>query len=186
MSSIDFDSEMKAFLLGEKKVIKREIIISREDVEGGKGAFIREIDVNSGAQFRCYWKRTTEDGEIQLSLPKREQSNKTGGKKPFTKVYQHEMTKMLTSDENGSLPERKNQAFLLLILMEYADRGTGRIHKKRKPRKGTDALSQRDIADISGLSVATVNKTLKKMVGNGLLNFKDGYYYLQWRYAGRG
>jgi hypothetical protein len=186
MSSEDLDNEMKAFLLGEKDVMKREIIISRETPPNGKGAYIREIDVNSGLEIRRYWKRTTDEGVIRLSKPKREQSNQTGGRKPFTKVYQCEMTKALTSDDFGTLPERKNQAFLLLVLMGYADRGTGRIHKKRKPRKGTDVFTQSDIAEISGLSVATVNKTLKQMVKSGLLQKKDGYYHLVWRYSGRG
>ena len=186
MSSTDLDNEMKAFLLGEKDVVKREIIISRETPPNGKGAYIREIDLNSGLEIRRYWKKTTNEGVIRLSVPKREQSNQTGGRKPFTKVYQYEMTKALTSDDFGTLPERKNQAFLLLVLMGYADRGTGRIHKKRKPRKGADTLTQSDIAEISGLSVATVNKTLKQMLKGGLLQKKDGYYHLVWKYSGRG
>lgn len=186
MSSTDLDNEMKAFLLGEKDVVKREIIISRETPPNGKGVYIREIDLNSGLEIRRYWKKTTNEGVIRLSVPKREQSNQTGGRKPFTKVYQYEMTKALTSDDFGTLPERKNQAFLLLVLMGYADRGTGRIHKKRKPRKGADTLTQSDIAEISGLSVATVNKTLKQMLKGGLLQKKDGYYHLVWKYSGRG
>jgi hypothetical protein len=176
------DNEFKEFLLGIRSAARREMIYTREDLPENV-VLIHVVDVETGLEVDSYWGRKNDNGELILSRRRKgKKTNYTGGQKPFTKVYQHNINEFLTSEEFGTLPERKNQAFILLFLMEYADRGTGKIHKRKK---GDDRLTQTDIAEKTGLSKTTVNRAIKSMLQHGLLKDIDGYYHLVWKYAGR-
>lgn len=178
------DNDFKEFLLGIRTVTRREMMYSREDLPNGV-VLIHVLDVETGKEFDRYWGRKNDKGELKLYRQrKRKKNNYTGGQKPFTKVYQHHVSELLLSDKFGTLPERKNQAYLLLFLMDYADRGTGKIHKRCKKGKD-DRLLQSDIVEITGMSKATVSKSIKLMIQNEVIKFIDGYYHLAWRYAGR-
>jgi hypothetical protein len=176
------NKDFKEFLMGIKTATRREMVYTREDLSENR-VLIHVIDVETGVELDSYWARKNDKGDLVLSRGnKGKKTNYTGGQKPFTKVYQHSINEFLTSDEFGTLAERKNQAFILLFLMEYADRGTGKIHKRKKD---DDRLTQTDIAELTGLSKATVHRAIKSMLEHGLLKIIDDYYHLVWKYAGR-
>ena len=167
-------------------VIKQEFIVSREDFNE-HWAFLHVIDVDSGLELYNRWVPKTFTGKIRLSKPKKANSGTyTGGKRPFAKVYTDVWEEVLTTPEYGTLPERKNQVFLMIFLCCYADRKTGRIHRKRANSKGEDFLSQQMIAEKTGLSTATVSRTINLLLKNQLLTEDGGYYYLGKKFTKRG
>jgi CRP-like cAMP-binding protein len=174
-------------LSGARKVsAKRDVVVSRENLNE-RWAILRIIDVDTGRVLSAEKKRLDEHGEIRLSTMRQgEKGNHTGGKRAATIVFNEPIFKLMTSDEYGTLAERSNQAHLLLILFYYADRKTGRIRRKRKRRNGDVSLQQKELAKEANLSEAYVSRTLKKLVENGVLEIKDGFYYLVGKFAGRG
>jgi biotin operon repressor len=174
------------FISQPNSVIKQEFIVSREELND-KWALLHIIDIDSGKEVYGRWVSKGFDGKLHLSKPKKANpGNYTGGKEPFTKVYHLKWEEALTSDEYGMLPERKNQVFLMNFLYAYADRKTGRIHRRRANSKGEDFMSQQMIAKKTKLSTATVSRTINLLLKNGILEEKDGYYYLGKDFAKRG
>ena len=167
-------------------VIKQEFVVSRED-RNEKWALLHVIDINSGLEVSHMWASKSPEGTLRLSRPKKANpGNYTGGKRPFTKVFHVEWQTILLNSEYGTLPEREKQAFLMMFLYNYADRKTGRIHRKRANSKGEDFLTQKMIVEKTGMSKATVSRTMNLLVRNGLLTKNGDYYYLGVLFSKRG
>lgn len=167
------DSEIK-FLLKQlnegrvKTIVLRNVESLTISDEGSKKDWrYRHIVAGENATLSECWYKPNQDGKRKGEY--------VGKKKPYAMIFEEAVKKLNSEGMKGNIVNQKAALFDLSSCIEM---NTGRLKRKRKDSKGQNNMTIAHIAKAINRSLNTTKKIIGELVANGILEEKQGEYYV--------
>jgi hypothetical protein len=151
-----------------KTIVLRDVgSITISDEGKDKGWRYRYVVAGESNMLSECWYKPPQEGKRQGEY--------VGKKKPYAMIFE-EAVKRLNSD--GMKGNIVNQKAALFDLSSCIEMNTGRLKRKRKDAKGQNNMTMAHIAKAINRSLNTTKKIIGELMTNGILEEKQGEYYV--------
>ena len=171
----------RLFLAGEVDVVDLGggIILSRERTKNKCDLWHFSDGEKDIKQIWVKRERKIVKGKVEEE-PEDKEDFQTGGQEPYSMSMDRNFQSLVRAkDKQGDL---MRQFGLLLMLQYYAEFGTGRIVNRRTK----DPLTREQIGRIADTKLSKLDKLLRDMKHNGLIERRDDGYYISRRFIKKG